>query len=91
MSSRRETGKIMPYRQRILFLVKLLWEETDEDNTIGLGELYDCLETVYGQHPNHVSLHSDIQAINDSLFPVGGDGRDGWYRITKEVKTDEEA
>lgn len=88
--NRRNKDAIIPYRLRLLYLAKMLYTETDEDNPITLAELEDCLEYDYGQKAQRRTLLEDIQAIDGNLFRVGSvylsDYRGyGYYRITKEV------
>lgn len=68
---RRNRDAIIPYRERILLLAKVLYNETDRDNPLSLTELLDILDTKFGRGAKRTTLQSDIKAINDTLFPIG--------------------
>ena len=67
---RRDRDAIIPYRERILILAKILRDETGPNNPVTLTELLDILDTKYGRGAKRVTLQEDIKAISETLFPV---------------------
>lgn len=67
---RRDRDVIIPYRERILLLAKVLYNETDRDNPMTLTELLDILDTRFGRGAKRCTLQSDIKAISETLFPI---------------------
>lgn len=68
---RRDRDAIIPYRERILLLAKVLYNETDRDNPLSLTELLDILNTKFSRGAKRTTLQSDIKAISETLFPIG--------------------
>lgn len=67
---RRDRDVIIPYRERILLLAKVLYTETDQNNPLTLTELLDILDTKYGRGAKRSTLQADIKAISETLFPI---------------------
>lgn len=72
----------MKSRRRILFVAKILYQETDEDNPISFAEIMECLET-YGIKPDRKVVYRDIDAIGQTLFPVYHIPNHGYYAVKK--------
>lgn len=81
---RRDRDAIIPYRERILLLAKILYNETDRNNPVTLTELLDVLDTNFGRGAKRATLQADIKAISETLFPVNyyymQDHGYGYYR-----------
>lgn len=67
---RRDRDAIIPYRERILLLAKILYNETGPNNPVTLTELLDILDTKYGRGAKRATLQADIKAISETLFPI---------------------
>lgn len=72
----------MKSRRRILFVAKILYQETDEKNLISMSELMECLE-VSGCKADKKSIYKDIAAIRETLFPVIYVSNCGYYAVKK--------
>lgn len=70
----------MRNRKRILWVAKILWEETDESSPIFISELVECLERI-GVPAKDEAVYKDIKAINGTLFPVKFKRKHGWYSV----------
>lgn len=67
----RQHDQIIPYRDRLLYLTKLMWEETDKTNPLTMEELSGILYTKFGREVTKRTISEDILAINQYLFHVG--------------------
>lgn len=79
--AKREIG----HRERIFFLVRLFYEETDEENPIPMREILDCFQIKFGSKPKRQTIIDDIKAISKNLFKISGGGKSGYYRLIEEV------
>lgn len=68
---KRQCEKIIPYRDRLLYLAKLIYEETDKENPMTMEEICDILHRKFGRDATKKTISEDILAINQHLFPVG--------------------
>lgn len=76
-----ENGKNSYQRLKILYIYKILLEQTDEDNQISTNELIDRL-SMYGIEAGRKAIYEDIEALRAfGLDIVSGNGVKAGYRV----------
>jgi len=69
------------HKLRILHVLKLLWERTDEDHGLSVGQITDYLKTL-DIHAERKTIYSDIETLNSFGYEIENyKGKNGGYRL----------
>ena len=74
-------------KMRVLWVAKILWTETDEDNPITASELVECLNSM-GVSSSVNTIYEDVEAVRRVLFPVKLKGQKRYYSVKEETHAD---
>lgn len=72
-------------KSKILYLIRILWEQTDEEHPLNAAELIEKLEG-YGIKAERKSIYDDIQRLQEfgiEVFQKRGRGNSGYYLATR--------
>ena len=66
----RNDNEVVMGKNRLLLVLRYLWEETDEENTVSAVDIMDYLESQGMSRPTRNSVYSDIAALKEAGFEI---------------------
>lgn len=78
-------------KQKLLYIVKLLWEYTDEEHVLSTRELIEKLDSA-GIHAERKSIYADMQCLQDfglDIMQKKGKTENGYYLACRDFELPE--